>query len=404
MKKMYTIEKATSQEQDIFNLWKGSRNTAINLAFGLKTESLDVERLTTAINCIIARHDRLRSNFFEKDGVIYRCCKKTLSICVHAFTSKNLQDFIQPFDLEEEPLIRVAFFQDTILFDICHIVTDGFSMAIFFSELNNFYSGIDVLYQPPPIVVADELLVKQNTAFWSQQFVTPYKSLILPRNKDGITEYGGDGNSMIHHLDSLLTRKVQRLCAQLCITQFVYYFSAFLLFLYKECQSSDIVTATNLSCRSGKTIRSIGLLAKTVPVRFKIAPDMTIEAFLQSVDEYVRAAVEHQHFDCKKLFLDCNVSDIRDFSRTLFTYEPPKIANVYLDNKPCTFVPIPSRYSKTDFTICFFPFKQTNHLLLFFRSDLFSFQRARKYLRCYVAIIKKLLTPNCTIEEIMEEI
>ena len=397
------IQPATAQERNVFALWKKNKNdTGINLAFGFKTQNLNVDKLEYALNQIIVRHDRLRSSFCEENECVIRKISENCRLFIEHFASKNLSDFIRPFNLEKAPLLRVAVQGETVLIDICHIVTDGFSMAVFFSELNMFYSGQPVRYNPTPIPPDNESELSSNTEFWASQFKNPFLPLRLPADKKGNAGlYGGDGSSLVHCIESSLTRRVQKVCRELSVTPFVFYFSAFMLFLAKESALDDVVTATNLSCRSPRTMRSIGLLARVAPVRFKLPESGTVKDFLLSVSLSVKSALLHQQFDTDELLARMGFSDLRDFSRTIFTFEHERIADIRLDGKKCEFVPIPSRHSASDLTLCFFPFKNQGLILSIFRTDLFSHQQIRKFLRHYEKIIESFLHIDESIKSIL---
>ena len=392
---------ATIQERELYNLWKKDKNaTGMNLAFGFKTKNLDVQRLERAVNAIVSRHSHLRSVFFEESGVVLRKSVPSVFVRAEKFSSSNLCDFVMPFDLEAGPLVHLAVRGNTVLLDICHIATDGFSMALFFSELDSFYSGQGVQYEPTAVPSYDEKTISRNTDFWTGQFEKPFSPLFLPYDRDGSIAHGGDGNSMMGRIGGRTTQRVRRLCGKLSITPFVFYFSAFILFLSRECGSDDVVTATNLSCRSSRTMRTIALLANTAPVRLGIDDDMRVSDFLLNVSRFVRKSLCHQSFDVARLLDFCGVSDIRDISRTIFAYEHEKMANIRLGGEKCEFVPIPSRHSSTDFTLCFFPFKDSGQMLLIYREDLFSRGRARQLLRRYAATVSELLCAECLLSEI----
>ncbi len=394
MGEIICTERASVLEKGIFSLWKKDRNdTGINLAFGFKVENLDRSRLERAVNQIVARHPRLRSTFFEKDGVVFRNTLDSARVSIEDFSSDNLRDFIRPFNLCEGPLLRIALRPDgsTVLFDISHIVTDGFSMAVFFSELDAFYSSGKVGYEPQQIPPENETELLENTSYWAKSFKTEFKNLLLPRDKNGNLSYGGSGSSLVHKIGRRMTEKVLERCRSLSITPFVFYFSAFLLFLSRECGSDDVVTVTNLSCRSGKSIRAIGLLATLAPVRVSVDEKMPGDEFLRKMNLLVKEYLVHQRYDNEKLLSDLGFSDMRDFSRTIFTYEHEKIADIRLDGKKCDYVPIPSLHSSNDLSLCFFPFKTESRLLVIFRVDLFSHARARRFARHYVDAIQSLL-------------
>ncbi|MBQ4379195.1 MAG: hypothetical protein IJP61_08695 [Treponema sp.] len=397
-KKMYensTQFPATAQERAVFNIWKKNRSdTGINLAFAFRAGNLDIRRLENAVNKIVSRHGALRSVFFEQAGCVFRKVFDEIRVEIELFESDDLRKFIRPFALENGPLFRIAVRKDIVCLDFCHIITDGFSMAIFFSELNAFYSGKDLLYKPSPIHSEDFNTIQKNTDFWVSQFKRPFKNLAVSFDKKKSTGnsniYGGDGSSLVSGVGKRLTKKVRLLCQKLSVTPFIFYFSAFIIFLSRECSSKDVVTTTNFSCRNSHNLRLFGLLATTAPIRFFVDEQMSAFDFIRNMNEYIRDCLSHQNFDSEKLIESCGFSDLRDFSRTVFTYEHAKMADIRLDNKPCEFVPIPSRHSEADFTLCFFPFKNDGKILFIFRADLFSHIRARELLRHYLSVIKNI--------------
>ena len=385
------LEDATLLERDVYNLWEIDQSgTGINLAFGFRVMNIDVHRFEHALNSVIARHGRLRSVFRKEGRRVLRVEFPSLEIRVEPFKSKNPGDFVRPFDLERGPLLRAAISGDTVFLDFCHIITDGFSMILFFSELDDFYSGRKPRYEPTSVPTENETEIFRNTAFWAGQFDSSFSPLVLPHDKNGTGIYGGDGESITARIFPSDTRRVQKVCRRLGITPFVFYFSAFLLLLSRECGTNDVVTATNLACRSSRTLRTIALFSAVVPVRFRVGDKLNTDDFLRSVSHRVQEFLIHQHFNSARLLSDIGVHDIRDVSRTLFTYEHKKIADARLCGEKCEFVPVPSRHSSTDFTLCFFPLRDESRLLLIFRADLFSRFRARELLHRYVRTVREL--------------
>ena len=385
------IHPANSQERSLFHIWQKNKNdTGINLAFAFRAENLDAARFQAAINKIIARHEGLRSFFFEKDGIVFKKVLPHLQIEIKKLQSDDLRKFIRPFNLEEAPLFRIASRGNILCLDFCHAITDGLSMALFFSELNEFYSGKEVFYSPSPAKIEDTCEVQKNTLFWTNQFKNPFTPLSLPYDKKIPQEHGGEGSSIVQGLGKRLTKKVQQICRKLSVTPFVFYFSAFIRFLAQISASSDVITTTNFSCRNSHNLRQIGLLASSAPIRFNIDKKTSAIDLIKSMNDYIRSCLAHQNLDPEKLLEEFSFSDLRDFSRTIFTYEHEKIADIRLDGKKCSFIPIPSRHSAADFTLCLFPFNDEGKILFIFRADLFSHFRAREMIRNYISVIKKI--------------
>ncbi len=385
------ITKANLQETASYKLWKEKEEVANNLAFSLTLKNLNREKFQQALNMIISRHNRLRSVFFEKDGQIYRKINPQVKLQIEEFKGQDFQEFVRPFDLEKGPLLRAAFIKNGILLDICHIVTDGISMALFFNELNAFYSGQSVSYEPETEENEEPEKIAVNTDFWISQVKEPFTNLQLPPDKKGVGFYGGPGQSLVHMVRKDLNRKVGKVCKKLKLTPFEYYFGAFLFFLHKESGLNDLVTSTNLSCRPGKTMHTIGLFANLAPIRFKIDEEMPAADFLKRVKAYFKQVKIHQNYRGEALLESLSLKDFRDLSRINFTFEHPKMAEIRLGGKDCHFKALPSGFSGCDMTFCFFPFKTRPIILVIFRYDLYSFQRVRKYLRSYVEVIKDFL-------------
>lgn len=405
MYETFTRQPASVQERAVFNIWKKDKSdTGINLAFGFRVENLDIGRLENAVKKIVSRHESLRSVFFEQDGCVFRKVFAELCVNIERLESDDLRKFIRPFDLEKGPLFRLALYKNIVCLDFCHIITDGFSMAIFFAELNAFYSGKELSYLPPSLSPENHFEIQANTDFWASQFKNPFQRLSIPSDKKApatsFSAYGGDGSSLVHGVGRLLTKKVRAACRELSVTPFILYFSAFILLLSRECSSKDVVTSTNFSCRNSRNLRSFGLFATTPPVRFFVDEDLSSLNFIKKVNSYVRECLNHQSFDSEKLLEICGLADLRDFSRTIFTFEHEKMADIRLDGKKCDYVPIPSKHSACDLTFCLFPFKEESQILAIFRADLFSSMRIRRLTRHYVEIIRKLLDKDRKLFEI----
>ena len=379
------------------------KNTNINLAFGFRVKQLDFTRLECALNHIIARHENLRSNFIDEQGVIWQKIVSSRTISIEPFTSDDVCTFIRPFQLETDALIRVAVKGDIVLFDFCHIIVDGFSMAIFFRELDAFYSGLSVNYSPPTAkecLVADTIL-SVNEAHWLTLLEKPFVPLFLPADFTRRKKYGGTGGSILGSLGKKTTETVRHICRRVAITPFIFYLTAWLVFLAKKSQADDILTGTNFSCRNKSNLRSIGFYTTIVPVRFSVPekisrakknalPHEQIDSLLLRVNAHIKQSLRHQYVNMDSLLAKKHFDDYRDIFSTVFTYEHEKMADIRLNGKPCAFVPIPTKDSAFDCNLCFFPFKNESKLLFIYRADIFTQKTAARYLDEYANIIEEI--------------
>ena len=405
---------ASRLQANIFRLYRANpQNTDLNLAFGFRAGRLSVPRLERALNQIIARHENLRANFIEGSGTdtaammtqtahseqaptVWQKIAPSRTLLIEPFTSDNLRDFIRPFRLESDLLIRAAVKDNIVLLDFSHIITDGFSMAIFFRELDAFYSGKEVPGQPPAAqdCLVPDRIFSANEPYWLSQLEKPGAHTFLPADFARTQPYGGSGASKIAWLGKKLTKAVQNKCRSLKITPFVLYLTAWCLFLAKETKCADVLTGTNFSCRTKGNLRSIGLYTTIVPVRISVPPlprtAAQTDTLLLAVHAHVREMLRHQQADMDSILEKKGLRDLRDVFSTLFTFEHEKMADIRLDGKKCEFVPIPTKDSGFDCNICCFPFKDEAALLLIYRKDLFTAKTASGFLTEFTDAIASL--------------
>lgn len=368
--------------------------TNTNLAFGFRTKNLDRAKLERALNHIISRHENLRSNFFEEDGVVWQQIHAKRQLTVEPFLDDDVRTFIRPFCLERDLLIRAAVQDDLVLLDFCHIITDGFSMAIFFRELNALYAEETLPFQPPRArdCLVPAAVLCANEPYWLHTLEKPFTPLALPADFARASLYGGKGASLIATIGAKTTAAVRERCKQLRITPFVFYLSAFCLFLAKTCRTDDVITGTNFSCRNSHNLRAIGLFTTIAPVRVSVPATVNRDDFLLQMHAQVRTMLKHQQSDMDSVLAKKGLHDHRDVFRTLFSYEDARMADIRLGGKSCDFVPVPTKDAAFDCTLCFFPFKTKSAILYIYRSDLFRAQTAARYVDDYADMIATMTT------------
>ncbi|OUM68361.1 hypothetical protein PIROE2DRAFT_58127 [Piromyces sp. E2] len=108
--------------------------------------NVDLDKLTEAANKMLDRHLILKSVFFEGkfDGVktAFGRVKENMTIKIEEYTKDNFEEFVRPFDITKDKLLRIGIIEKSILIiDMNHIITDGFSMNLFATELFKLYNG-----------------------------------------------------------------------------------------------------------------------------------------------------------------------------------------------------------------------------------------------------------------------
>ena len=164
---------ATDAQMRVYTAQSMEENSTLyNVPFCFKTEEVDIERLGVALNKVVERHESLRTHFENKDGQIIQVINDNVTVEIERLESDNISDFIRPFDLSKAPLIRIGVYENTVMVDMHHIITDGSSMPVFFGELNEFYMGRSIDKKPVQYkrFVASQKDFTESEKYWTKVF------------------------------------------------------------------------------------------------------------------------------------------------------------------------------------------------------------------------------------------
>src|SRR5947209_3465876 len=161
-------------------------NTVYNLAMPLPLKlDLHVEALERALNEIVKRHEVLRTSFIGVDGkpVQVIAPKLQVPLPVHDLRGHPEKDSEAqrltaeeaglPFDIKKAPLIRTRLIrlddQDYILLlTMHHIVSDAWSINVFFQELNTLYNAY---LEGKPSPLPELPLQYSDFAIWQREWL-----------------------------------------------------------------------------------------------------------------------------------------------------------------------------------------------------------------------------------------
>ncbi|MGH7978605.1 MAG: condensation domain-containing protein, partial [Limisphaerales bacterium] len=152
---------ASFAQERLWFLHQLKPNAAYNipLAFRIKGR-LNRDFLEQCLNQIIERHETLRTHFEAVEGHLVQIVAPFVPFKIPFTDLRSLprqqreeraiqscvEDARRPFDLKEGSIFRVRLFQletndYVLLVNIHHIASDGWSMSVFFHELNALYTA-----------------------------------------------------------------------------------------------------------------------------------------------------------------------------------------------------------------------------------------------------------------------
>ncbi|OAB42666.1 non-ribosomal peptide synthetase, partial [Paenibacillus glacialis] len=313
-------------------------DTAYNLSFVLHMRGrLDVAKLEEAFVAVITRHEILRTTFhyegiefnqrihanvmFDLDIIELSEDEKSnmLSdatiVTTKAFIDELMLKFIQPFNLETGPLLRVGLVsldQDShlLLLDMHHIVSDGVSIGVLVKELTDLYGGnspLDLPIQYRDYSVWQEQRLQGasyagHEEHWLQTFEGELPVLELPTDKTRPSVQSYEGRTISFTLNAEVAQGARRLASENNTTLYTVLLCAYAILLGRYSGQEDMIIGTPVAGRSHVDVEGlIGMFVNTVAVRTRPEDAQTLGEFVNLLHHEVLLALEHQEYPFEEL-------------------------------------------------------------------------------------------------------
>ena len=401
----------------------------ITLALRL-TGRLQVLTMERCFQVICRRHEILRTRFPERNGlpiqVIDGQAKTHLSVADLGQVENEKREAecqrllaeasLQPFSLEEGPLVRVFLFllknkDAVLLLSMHHILADARSLDILFAELVSLY-GAQHRGEPSPLPdlplqyadfahwqrqsLSEEVLEPQ-TRYWVQQLQDAPAFLDLPLDfpRPVKKTYAG----AMHHeaLPADSAAKIRQLCRDREITPFMALLSAFSVLLWRYSGQKDFCIGTPITGRSTPEVEDlIGFFVNTLVLRMRLdGRKLSINELLARVRGVALEAFAHPDLPFEQLVERLQLE--RDRSRSplyqvMFTLETmvgDRMENgVQLPGLHCRNQEIEYRTAKFDLTLLVNQVDGRFYTSFEYNSDLFKPETAARMGSHYLNILE----------------
>jgi hypothetical protein len=288
---------------------------------------LNIGALTRALTGLVARHESLRTTFESVDGcptqVVHPPCDVRLQVwdlsglaqddIVTELDRLLAQEASCPFDLARGPLLRVGLVrlgaEDQVLTLVAHhIITDGWSTGVMFSDLVELYRA-ELMQSVPqlPVLavqyadfavwqrkrVSDSVLASQ-LEYWKQQLagVSP---LALPTDRPRPAVRTTRGAVVDFNVPRGVTAELKKLGLAEDATLFMTLVAACQVLLARWSGQEDIAVGTVTTGRDRAELESlIGFFVNTLVLRSRLPNAHSFREFLGSVKNTVLDAFANQ--------------------------------------------------------------------------------------------------------------
>lgn len=307
---------------------------AYNCPLGIRFEGpLDVAMLEQAIAGVVARHEALRTTFMENlEGpiqVVHREMRAPLTVVDlrgPARSEAELRPVLvaearRPFDLTRGPLYRTTLFHVSdayhiLVFNLHHIVGDGWSLEVLFRELSVLYESYAAAQVPVlpvlPIQYADFAEWQQQRVtcdslrdqleWWASYLGNDSTPLPLPTDRLRPPMQSTNGTREPFTLPGPLLDSLRRLAQREGATLFMVLLAAFKLLLHRHTGAPEISVGSPLAGRNRADLEGVvGMFVNTLVLRTSLAGNPTYRELLQRVRNGALDAYDRQEVPFEKL-------------------------------------------------------------------------------------------------------
>ncbi|HET7461733.1 MAG TPA: amino acid adenylation domain-containing protein, partial [Longimicrobium sp.] len=289
---------------------------------------LDRGALLRALDGVVARHEALRTVFVETDGVpeqriapagagAFRLVEHDLGGRGDAEAELERlmgEEARARFDLERGPLVRgrlvrLAADHHVLLLTMHHIVSDGWSMGVFFDELSALYAahreGRPAGLAGLPVQYADYAawqrrwvegrVLQEQAEYWAHALAGAPELLELPADHPRPNRVDHAGAYLPLELDEELTSGLKALSRRHGTTLFMTLLAGWAAVLGRLSGHDDVVVGTPTAGRGRKEIEGlIGFFVSTLALRVELGDAPTVAELLARVKQRVLDAQKHQ--------------------------------------------------------------------------------------------------------------
>lgn len=296
-----------------------------NISLGLRLQgALNMDALQQALTAIVARHEALRTQFVQQNGVPVQeiLASWTPTIAQHDYRDRSPTDVdaalaaqaYARFDMAAAPPMRMTVVQvgtqeHILQLTLHHAISDGWSLGVMVREFSALYTAFAEGTQPQlpdlPIQFADVAVWQRRElsgarldtllAQWTQRLEGAPATLALPFERAPEADTPRRGKVIHFTLDKAQTQRLKRFADTNGATLFMVLAAGYAALLERYTEAGDVVIGTPIANRQRNEMEHlIGCFLNTLALRIQQTPDMNGRTLLAHVRERVLEAYEWQ--------------------------------------------------------------------------------------------------------------
>ncbi|WP_432108394.1 amino acid adenylation domain-containing protein [Streptomyces sp. AA1529] len=383
---------------------------------------LDRAALRRALTELVRRHEALRTRFEDRGGVPHQCIDdgsgftlREQELVGEAEVARTCQqEMLTPFDLARDSLIRALLLRQSetehvLMVTMHHIVSDGWSVGVFFREVTELYEAVrqgrEAALEPLPVQYADfahwqrewlagEVQTRQ-IEYWKKQLDGVDPGLTLPADRPRPAVRDHEGTREFFRTSPELLEKLRRIGEQHDATLYMTLLAAYSVLLHRYTQQTDIAVGTVVANRNRAEVEGlIGQFANTLVMRNDLSGDPAFAELLARVRRTALEGYDHQDVPFEAvvdaLQADRSLSRSPVFQTVLVLQEEQAEPKLTLGGLEVTSVDVDFSISKFDLTL---DLRETPDGLtgaVEYSTALFDRETVRRFVRHFTTLLESL--------------
>lgn len=300
---------------------------------------LDTNTLHFAFRSLIERHDSLRTSFITAAGEPFQKIQPASAIPFDidhqtidsSAQHQEIKTFLEAaFNLETAPLFKVKLLQTgesafTLLFNMHHIISDGWSMSLFFNQLIACYNTVmspessDTGSDTQPLSIQykdfaawqnqrlDTGELDHQKEYWHAKLSGngAYQELPVldfPADNPRPPARSGAGGAVFFRMEPSLTEQLMALSGSQGVTPFMILTALLNLLIYRYTGQEIIFLGTPVAGRTHPDLEDqIGLYINTLVLANRVNPQGSFYRLLDQVKQTVSEAFDNQLYPFDRL-------------------------------------------------------------------------------------------------------
>jgi amino acid adenylation domain-containing protein len=349
----------------------------------------DLPALRQAFETVMARHESLRTTFvtvngeprqhiLDIDAAREKLMMESMDFSHGSHNQDLLKKYIQkealtPFDLSEGPLFRVKFLKlaedrHVIIFNIHHIISDGWSLDVLANDIWGVYEAHVKNHDNPlpPLKIqykdyaawqndrldSDEM--RKAAAYWHHKFAEPVPVLDLPVDYPRPPVQTYDGRTFRFFLDETLASGLSRLAREQDASLFMVMLALLKTLFHRYTGQRQIIIGSPVAGRPHPDLENqVGFYVNILPLGDTLTGRDRFLTVLEAVKQTTLEAYDHQIYPFDRLVNELDLP--RDVSRAplfdvMLVFQHDVLPQKEPEGIQITPLPIDSRVSRFDLT------------------------------------------------------